>query len=158
MSEGRGRLIFAAAAIVVLGAAIVAVAVSGSDEEGDSTSANDCLAAWNDDAIARGDGVHALTAHGYGAVFLTRVDPQGALVAEEDIEGLPSPKQRCAVIFASPRVDQEPDFGVRVFDGGRWAGLALVDQVPLDQIEQMQREATETANATLLPDGRLAEQ
>ncbi len=157
MSEGRGRLVFAAVATAVLTAVIVAVVVSGSGDDG-SPPADDCLAAWNDDTIALADGVHALTAHGYSAVFLTRVDPAGALIPEADIAGPPSPKQRCVVIFASPRVDREPDFGVRVFDAGRWAGLALVDQVPLDQIEQLQRDATAAANARLLPDGRLAEQ
>jgi hypothetical protein len=145
MSEGRGRLIFAAVATALLTAVIVAVAISGSSGE-EQTTDDECLVAWNDDPLARSDGVHAYEAHGYRSTLLTRVDP----------EGDSTPDARCAVVFASPQVDQEPDFGVRVLDDGRWAGLALVDRVPLDQIEAMQREATATANVTLLPDGRLA--
>ena len=154
MTEGRGRLAFAAGATAILTAVIVVVSMSGSSGEEGPT--DPCLAIWNDDAIARSDGVHAYQAHGYSATLLTRVDPQGELVASEP-QDPPTAQARCAVVFASPQVDSEPDFGVRVFDSGRWAGLALVDRVPLEQIETLQREATATANATLLPDGRLAD-
>jgi hypothetical protein len=155
MTEGRGRLAFAAAATAILTAAIVVVVISGSSSEEGPT--DPCLAIWNDDAIARSDGVHAYEVHGYRATLLTRVDPQGELVADADTQDEPTTEARCAVVFGSPQVDSEPDFGVRVFDNGRWAGLVLVDRVPLEQIETMQRDATATANATLLPDGRLAD-
>jgi hypothetical protein len=153
MSRNRGRLGFAAAATVALVAAVVVVAVSGGSDE-DGGAGDPCLTEWNDDAIARSDGVHAFEVHRYGATFVTRVDPQGNVLA--DASGAPTAEARCAVVFASPVVDSEPDFGVRVLDQGRWAGLALVEKVPLDRIEAMQSEATATANATLLPDGRLA--
>ena len=156
MSEARGRLVFAAVSIAVLTAAIVAVAISGSSDDDDAPT-DDCLVVWNDDAIARADGVHAYSTHGYRATLLTRVDPEGELVPAADAEGAPTAQERCAVVFASPQVDSEPDFGVRVFDDDRWAGLALVDRVPLERIAAFQREATATANVTLLPDGRLAE-
>jgi hypothetical protein len=155
MREGRGRLVFAAGAAAVLTAAIVGVAISGSS--GEDASADACLPIWNDDAIARSDGVHAYQAHGYRATLLGRVDPQGELVTDAKTEDAPTSDARCAVIFASPEVDAEPDFGVRVFDEGRWAGLALVDRVPLARIEALQQAATETANVTLLPDGRLTD-
>jgi hypothetical protein len=156
MSEGRGRLAFAAGATAILTAAIVVVVISGSsgEEEG---PADPCRAIWNDDPLARSDGVHAYEAHGYRATLLTRVDQRGDLVADADLREAPTTDARCAVVFASPQVDSEPEFGVRVFDIGRWAGLALVDRVPLDQIEAMQQDATATANTTLLPDGRLAD-
>lgn len=38
------------------------------------------------------------------------------------------------MIFASPRVDSEPDFGVRVLDADRWTGLVQADRVPVDRI------------------------
>jgi hypothetical protein len=155
MTEGRGRLVFAAGATAILTAVIVVVVISGSSGEGGP--ADPCLATWNDDAIARSDGVHAYEAHGYSATLLTRVDPQGEVVADAQTDDPPTTEARCAVVFASPQVDSEPDFGVRVFDNGRWAGLVLVDRVPLEQIETMQRDATATANVTLLPDGRLAD-
>jgi hypothetical protein len=155
MREGRGRLAFAAGATAILTAAIIAVVISGSS--GDEGSADPCLAIWNDDPLARSDGVHAYEVHGYRATFLTRIDPQGDVVADARTENQPTNEARCAVVFASPQVDSEPDFGARVFDDGRWVGLALVDRVPLEQIETLQRDATATANVTLLPDGRLAD-
>lgn len=154
MSQSRGRLAFAAVAAAVLVAVVVAVAVSGSS---DDAAADECLSAWNDDPVALSDGVHAYEAHGYRATLLARVDPGGNVIPESEFEGLPSQEQRCAAIFASPQVDSEPDFGARVLDEGRWAGLALVDRVPLDQIEALQRDATATANTTLLPDGGLTD-
>ena len=153
MSQGRGRLVFAAAATALLAAAVAAVALSGAG--GDDVSGDPCLTAWNGDSIARSDGVHAYDTHGYRASLLTRVDPDGELA--QDAEGdAPTPDARCAVIFASPQVDSEPDFGVRVLDSGRWTGLVQADRVPVDRIAELQADATETANATLLPDGRLA--
>ena len=154
MNQNRARVVFAAVAATGLIAAVAGVALTGSSGEDRPTDA--CLAEWNDDSIARSDGVHAYNAHGYRATLLSRVDPMGEIVAEPDPEAASTPQARCAVVFASPQVDSEPDFGVRVLDRGRWAGLALVDQVPLDQIERFQQDATETANTTLLPDGRLA--
>ncbi len=154
MSPNRARVVFAAVAATALIAAVVVVALSGSSDEQGPTDA--CLAEWNDDSVARSDGVHAYNAHSYRATLLSRVDPTGEIVAEPDPAAAPTSQARCAVVFASPQVDSEPDFGVRVLDRGRWAGLALVDQVPLDQIERFQQDATETANTTLLPDGRLA--
>ena len=154
MNQNRGRLVFVAVATAVLVAVVVGVAVSGSS--GDDAANDPCLAEWNDDAIARSDGVHAYATHGYRATLLTRVDADGELV--EDAGGQePTADARCAVIFASPQVDSEPDFGVRVLEGDRWQGLAATDGVAIDRIAELQREATETANVTLLPDGRLAD-
>lgn len=154
MSENRGRLVFAAGAIVVLIVTVVAVALSGAS--GDDAAAGDpCLDAWNDDAIARSDGVHAYATHSYRATLLTRIDAAGELLPDA-VGDAPSPESRCAVVFASPKVDSEPDFGVRVLDGGRWTGLVQSDGAELERIAELQRDATETANVTLLPDGRLA--
>ena len=154
MTEGRGRLVFAAVATALLVGAVVVVALGGSS--GEDGPVDPCLAEWNDDSVARSDGVHAFRAHGYGPVLLTRATPDGALIEQADTAAEPSQAARCTVVFASPQVDSEPDFGVRVLDDQRWGGLALVDQVPLDQIERFQQDATGTANTTLLPDGRLA--
>jgi hypothetical protein len=155
MNENRGRLVFAATASVVLVGAVVAFAISGAS--GDEDAADDpCLTEWNDDAIARSDGVHAYTTHTYRATLLTRIDAGGELAPDATGEA-PTADARCAVIFASPKVDAEPDFGVRVLDAGRWVGLVEADRAPLDRIAELQRDATATANVTLLPDGRLAD-
>jgi hypothetical protein len=154
MNQNRGRLAFAGVATAVLVAAVVAVTVSGGS--GDDAADDPCLAEWNDDGLARSDGVHAYTAHGYRATLLTRVGADGELV-EDAGDQEPSADARCAVVFASPQVDSEPDFGVRVLAADRWQGLAAADGVALDRIAELQRDATETANASLLPDGRLAD-
>lgn len=153
MSANRGRLVFAAAAFLLLIAAVVAVAVSGGSGD-DGVAGDPCLTEWNDDPIALSDGVHAYDTHTYRATLLTRIDAEGEL-APDALGEAPSPQARCAVIFASPKVDAEPDFGVRVLDG-RWTGLVQADRAELDRIAELQRDATETANVTLLPDGRLA--
>jgi hypothetical protein len=154
MNRNRGRLAFAGIATAVLVAAVVAVTVSGGS--GGDASDDPCLAEWNDDALARSDGVHAYTTHGYRATLLTRLDPDGELLTDAGDEA-PSPESHCAVVFASPQVDSEPGFGVRVLEGEAWAGLADAHGVSLERIAELQRDATETANVTLLPDGRLAD-
>lgn len=154
MNQNRGRLVFAAMASAVLVAAVVAFAISGAS--GDDAADDPCLAEWTDDAVARSDGVHAYSAHGYRATLLTRLDSEGELIPGAG-DQKPGPEARCAVVFASPQVDSEPDFGVRVLEAGAWIGLADADGIPLARIAELQREATETANVTLLPDGRLAD-
>jgi hypothetical protein len=154
MSANRGRLVFAAGAFLLLVIAVVAVALSGGSG-GDDADDDPCLTEWNDDPIALSDGVHAYDTHTYRATLLTRIDAEGELEADAVGEA-PGPEARCAVIFASPKVDAEPDFGVRVLDAGRWTGLVQSDRAELDRIAELQRDATETANVTLLPDGRLA--
>ena len=153
MTEGRGRLAFAAGATAILTAAIVVVVISGSSgEEGARRPLPGDLERRPDRPLRRRprlrgarlqrDPLDARRSAGRGG--RGRPDRQ------------PTAEARCAVVFASPQVDSEPDFGVRVFDDGRWVGLALVDRVPLEQIETLQADATATANVTLLPDGRLA--
>ena len=146
MTSDRGRLAFAAAATIMLVATVIVVALSGSSDDEGAAVDEECLAAWNGDSLALSDGVHAYTGHGYRATLVTRVDSEG---------GITEAGGRCAVVFAAAQVDREPDFGVRVQDDDRWSGLALADRVPLDEIVAMQRDATATANTTLLPDGRL---
>ena len=148
MSRNRPRLVFAAVATAVLAAVVTAVAVSGSSDDAAPSADTECVTAWNGDPVALGDGAHAYSGHGYRDVLVSRVDTDGAL--SDGADG------RCAVVFAAPQVDQEPGFGVRVLDGGEWVGLAFADRVEFDDIAAMQREATATANALLLPDGRLA--
>jgi hypothetical protein len=148
MSGSRARLVFAVVASAVLVAVVTAVAVSGSSDEGAPAADADCVAAWNDDPVALGDGAHAYGGHGYRDVLVSRVDPDGALTDTAD--------GRCAVVFATSQADREPGFGVRVLDSGEWVGLAFVDRVEFDDIAAMQRDAGATANAILLPDGRLA--
>jgi len=144
----RGRLaIVAAAATLLVAMVVVGTQLGGTKSEG---SAEDpCVRAWNSDPVARQDGVHAYKVHRYRATLVTRVDAEATLLEPGSAQG------RCAVVFASPRPDQELDFGVRVYEQGRWAGLGLVDGLTIDEIGDMQREAMSRVNATLHPDGTL---
>lgn len=145
----RGRLAIIAVATTLLGAIVIVAALTASSGAPEAEIPEDCLTVWNEDPVALQDGRHAYKTHDYRAALLARVSDTGELVEPDASEN------RCAVVFASPRVDSEPDFGVRVLDRNRWAGLVLTDGVPVSRIEAMQRDATGEANATVLPDGSL---
>ncbi|HEY8467278.1 MAG TPA: hypothetical protein VIL04_10790 [Solirubrobacterales bacterium] len=144
----KARLaIVAVAATLLIAMVVVGTQLGGTDSEG--SVEDPCLRAWNSDPVARQDGVHAYKVHRYRATLVTRVDADANLLEPDSTQG------RCAVVFASPRPDQELDFGVRVYERGRWAGLGLVDGLTIDEIGDLQREAMSRVNATLHPDGTL---
>lgn len=153
----RGRLVFALGASVLLAMVIGIVVVTGSEEEAEAQSP--CVAAWNGDAIATGtDGTHAYADHSYRATLVTRMTPDGELLSPDSDDAGQDDVNRCVVVFATPEVVREPDFGVRVFEDGRWSSLILLDKkVELEEIEKIQQDAVATANATLLPTGLLSE-
>jgi hypothetical protein len=156
----RARLAFAlGATLALIAIVLVVVATRGSDEDTSELLADTCFKTWNEDLIApRQDGVHAYTGHGYRQTLVTRLDRDGQIVGlGDDSAAADDPDARCAVIFASPQVDSEPDFGVRVFDKGRWTGLALSDGTTLEDIAGLQAEAVADSNAILLSNGTLDE-
>lgn len=144
--KGRLTIVGAAAAVLVI-MVVAGTQLGGSSSERGVDDA--CVSAWNNDQIALQDGIHAHNVHRYRATFVTRVDAEANLL-EPDAE-----RGRCAVVFASPRPDRELDFGVRVYEDGRWAGLGLVDGLTIDEVGVMQREAMSRVNATLHADGTL---
>lgn len=146
----RRRLALAGGAAALLAALVAVAALSASSGSPAGDDPEDCVAAWNSSRAAVGDGLHAREAHGYEATLVTRVDDAGELLEPGAEDG------RCAVVFAAREVDFEPDFGVRVYSSGAWNGLFYTDAVPLDEIERMQQEALESANATLERDGTLS--
>jgi hypothetical protein len=156
----RARLIIALGAAILLAAIVVVVVVArGGDEEPSELLAHTCFETWNDDVVApRQDGIHAYTAHGYRQTLVTRLDENAEIVGLGDDSTAPGdPQARCAVIFASPQPDEEPDFGVRVYDEGRWTGLGLTDESPLKVIAGLQAEAVADSNALLASNGTLGE-
>ncbi len=157
----RARLAIAlGAGLALVAIVLIVVATRGSDdEEASELLAGTCFTAWNDDLVApRQDGIHAYTAHGYRQTLVTRLDQEGETVGLGDDAAAPDDKDaRCAVIFASPQVDEEPDFGVRVYDEGRWTGLALTDGTKLEDIARLQAEAVADSNALLLSNGTLGD-
>ena len=155
----RARLAVALGATFLLAAIVGIVLATRASDEGSAAPTGTCFVAWNEDPIApRQDGIHAYTAHGYRETLVTRIDPEGELVDDPGDELDPDdPDARCAVIFASPQADEEPDFGVRVFDAGRWTGLTLADGTQLEDIARLQAEAVAQANALLASNGTLSE-
>lgn len=155
-SAQRTRSAVAIAASFLL-AAIVGIVVVTGGSDGPVEITNECIQAWNDDPIApTQDGIHAFGPHGYRQVYATRVDSGGGLLTTDD-GAVPDdePDARCVLVFAAPQLDFEPDYGVHVYDEGRWVLLVTTDKVTLDQIEELQQEALDVANATLLSNGTL---
>ena len=138
---GAGLLLAAVVAVAAL------TASSGSPASGEP---DDCVDAWNASQIALRDGQHALQAHDYRDVLVTRADEEGAVLSPDAEKG------RCLVVFAAPEVDFEPDFGVRGYAAGQWGGLYFTDAVPLEKIEKIQQDAVGSANAELQSDGTIA--
>lgn len=145
----RGRLLIAVGAMLLLAAVVTVAALTASSGSPAEEDPDDCVEAWNASRTAIADGLHAVQAHDYGPVEVTRVDDEGKPIGTDSEEG------RCAVVFAAEKVDFEPDFGVRVYASGRWTGLFYSDAVPVEEIARIQRDAVAGANATLQPDGTL---
>ena len=148
-SERRRRLGIALGAGLLLAVIVVVAALTASSGTPESEDPDDCVAAWNSSRTALADGQHALQAHDYSDVLVTRVDREGEVLEPEAEEG------RCLVVFAAEEVDFEPDFGVRVYSPSGWAGLYFTDAVPLEEIERIQQDAVGAANARLEDDGTI---
>jgi hypothetical protein len=156
----RARLAIVLGATFVLAAIVGIVVATGGSDESPATPTGTCFVAWNNDPLApRQDGIHAYTAHGYRQTLVARIDRDGNIVEDAD-DGLEpdDTDAPCAVIFASPQVDQEPNFGVRVLDDGRWTGLDLAGGTQLEDIARLQAEAVAESNAVLSANGLLAEE
>lgn len=159
-STQRTRLAVVLGATFLLAAIVGVVLATGGSDDDPATPTGTCFVAWNEDPVApRQDGIHAYTTHGYRQTLVTRLDADGRIVDGADDALEPDdPDARCAVIFASPQVDEEPDFGVRVFDEGRWTGLVLAGGTKLEDIAALQEEAVAISNAILTSNGLLAEE
>ncbi len=155
----RARLAIALGAAVLLAGIVGVVVLTGGpdEDEGAALPTLTCFSAWNEDQIAPiQDGQHAYASHGYRQTLVTRLDQDNQIIGAADSEDPPDdPEARCAVIFASPQVDEEPDFGVRVYEEGRWTGLSLSDRVPLEEISDLQADAVSQSNALLAANGTL---
>jgi hypothetical protein len=128
---------------VVVG--VVIVARSGGDGEGEGIAAApaECVAAWNDDEAALGIGAHAAALHGYTQAWVVFIGD----------DGQPDPDGSCAIVFPAPQLDPEPPFAVTILVGERWLPLSERPGISTDQVGELQREALESANANLFPNG-----
>jgi len=156
-SSQRPRLAIVGGAAVLLAAIVGIVLATGGSDEAPSVPTGICFETWNNDPIAPvQDGQHAYSAHGYRQTLVSRLDRDGEIVEDPDDEApADDPEARCAVIFASPQPDFEPDFGVRVYDEGRWTGLAIADKAPLDDIAALQAEAVSESNSVVAASGQI---
>jgi hypothetical protein len=158
-SPQRARLAVALGATFLLAAIVGVVLATGGSDDAPAAPTGTCFVLWNEDPIApSSDGTHAYTAHGYRQTLVTRVDRNAQIVEDGEGRKPDSRDARCAVIFATPQPDFEPDFGVRVFYEGRWIGFTLIEGTTLDDIERLQADAVSASNAVLGSDGQLAEE
>jgi hypothetical protein len=129
---------------VVVGVVIVARSGGGEDEGGTIAAApSECVAAWNDDPAALGIGAHAASVHGYTLAWV-------ALIGDD---GEPDPSGSCAIVFPALRLDREPAFAAAVLVGERWQPLSERPGIDEARVGELQREAIESANANLFPNG-----
>jgi hypothetical protein len=144
---GRQRVVLALA-LFSLTVGVVVVAGSLGGEPNDETTPAECVQAWNRDEVALGTGAHGAGLHGYTRAWVLHLD--------EDAQ--PDPESgRCAVVFAAPRPDPEIQFGATILVGGRWQPLSERPGISPEVVGQLQRAGLENSNATLLPDGSLAQ-
>jgi hypothetical protein len=136
-----------AVAVAVLAAVVgvVIIARSGGGEEGDTIAGApaECVAAWNDDDAALGIGAHAASLHGYTQAWVVFIGDDGE----------PDPDGSCAIVFPAPQPDPEPEFGATILVAERWQPLSERPGITVAQVGELQREALESANANLFPNG-----
>lgn len=146
----RGRLVFAALLFAGLGIGVAVVIFSGGDSEDPDAADPACIEEWNSDPAALSLGTHQASGHGYTAVEVTRLSGDG----EEPAEG---EEGACAVVFAARFLDPELSAAAQIRKEGRWAALSESEQVSEGRLSELQSAATADANATVTPDGRLAD-
>jgi hypothetical protein len=128
---------------VVVGVVIVARSGGGGDEGGIAAAPSECVAAWNADPAALGIGAHAASLHGYTLAWVVLIGDDGE----------PDPGGSCAIVFPAPRPDPEPPFAATVLVGERWQPLSERPGIAVARVGELQREAIESANANLFPNG-----
>ena len=145
------RLAFAGGLALVMAVLIVVLlSVSGSKSTSASPPDPECLANWNNDVGAVYVGQHLATAHRYSRVEVLRLADDGGELG-------PGQTGRCAVAFAAPGLDPEPQAAAQIYDKGRvWRAVSSLPAGTPERRAALQREASEKANATISADGKLA--
>jgi hypothetical protein len=128
---------------VAVGAVLVARSGGGGDGEEIAEAPAECVAAWNGDQAARGIGAHAASLHGYAQAWVTLIGSDGE----------PDPDGSCAIVFPAPQPDPEPPFAATVLVGDRWRPLSEQGGIDTARLAELQREALESANVNLFPNG-----
>lgn len=139
----RGRRVTFAACIAI---AALGAGCGGSDAPEAEAAPDDCLALWNAEDVALAQGRHAFDAHGVQRA-------QVAKIAAPEAENVRT-EETCSVFFAVSEGDAE--FGTLglVITRFGWSQLFELG-LGEDELERMQRSASEEANANVFPDGSL---
>ena len=148
--SSRGRILIAAAAAVVLGAAIALIALASGGGEGREAVAapQRCIEAWNRDQAARAYGRHNFSFHLYKGALVTFLTETGREV-EEGQGGL------CAVVFPARALDPEPFAAGQVLRRDTWVPIADLEGVELSRVAELQTLAAGSPNTTLDVQGAL---
>lgn len=114
---------------------------------GGAPAAEACRDSWNGDDIALSVGLHAHDGHGIRRALVERVKAPGAPNVRT--------KSTCLVVFAAERGDGE--FGTLGLVVTRFGWSQLFELGYSDgDLDALQDSASTDANASLLPDGKLA--
>jgi hypothetical protein len=146
------RVLFAAAAGVVLGAVVAVVALAGGDDDPEpATLDSACVRDWNDDPASLTYGRHNFTFHDYESALVTHLNSAAQEVPADDERAM------CAVVFPSRVLDQEPFAAGQVLRSGVWLPISDLRGVDLTRVAELQVLAADSPNAALDVQGRLGE-
>lgn len=150
--DPRARLVFAGALAAALVAVVVGILLIGSTGGSDVADAEPaptaCVDGWNEDRRALLFGKHNWSAHDYTDVQVTYLTKDAEPADEEN--GL------CAVIFGRSTLDPEPGASGQVqLPNGRWLPISVRLGVDDRQLQRLQVDALQQANAELQEDGTI---
>jgi hypothetical protein len=151
-ADQRARLVFAAALAAALVAIVVAIlligSLGGSDSPDVEPAPTACVDGWNEDRPALRFGKHNAAAHDYTDVQVTYLTKEAEPADAET--GL------CAVIFGRSTLDPEPGASGQVLlPNGRWLPISIRLGVDDRELQKLQVEALQGANAELEEDGTI---
>jgi hypothetical protein len=151
-ADPRARLVFAGALAVALVAIVVAILLIGSLGESESPDVEPaptaCVDGWNEDRRAVLFGKHNSSAHEYDDVQVTYLTKEAESADAET--GL------CAVIFGRSTLDPEPGASGQVLlPNGRWLPISIRLGLDDRELQKLQVDALQGANAELEEDGTI---
>ena len=151
-ADPRARLVFAGVLAAILVAVVVTVLIvsasGGPDAPDIEPAPTACVDGWNDSHRALLLGKHNATAHDYSDVEVTYLTKE-AEPADAD-SGL------CAVIFGRSTLDPEPGASGSVqLPKGTWLPISVRLGVDDKQLQKLQVDALQAANAELQNDGTI---
>lgn len=148
----RARLLFAgilaAVLAAVVGAILIVGASGGSDDPDVEPAPTACVDGWNDSERALLFGKHNASAHDYSDVEVTYLT--------KEAEPADAQTGMCAVIFGRSTLDPEPGASGQVLlPNDRWLPISVRLGVDDRQLQKLQVDALQGANAELQDDGSI---